>query len=78
MAEHYQAKLVVLHIVEEWRHPLADFAGSAADLTDVAETSRTPNLSLSISQRRTIEPCQDISCSRDACHSPWSAVHGKA
>jgi nucleotide-binding universal stress UspA family protein len=34
MAEHYQAKLVVLHIVEEWRHPSADFAGSAADLNE--------------------------------------------
>jgi len=34
MAEHYQAKLVVLHIVEEWRHPSAAFAGSAADLNE--------------------------------------------
>jgi nucleotide-binding universal stress UspA family protein len=29
LAEHYQAKLVALHIVELWRHPAADFAASA-------------------------------------------------
>jgi nucleotide-binding universal stress UspA family protein len=34
MAEHYQAKLMVLHVVEEWRHPSGDFAGSAADLNE--------------------------------------------
>jgi nucleotide-binding universal stress UspA family protein len=29
VAEYYQAKLVVQHIVELWRHPSADFAASA-------------------------------------------------
>jgi hypothetical protein len=30
VAEHYQAKLVVEHIVELWRHPSAGFAVSVA------------------------------------------------
>jgi nucleotide-binding universal stress UspA family protein len=32
LSEHYQAKLVVLYIVEEWRHPSASWAATAADL----------------------------------------------
>src|SRR5260370_15193801 len=28
LAEHYQAKLVVQHVVELWRHPSASFAAS--------------------------------------------------
>jgi nucleotide-binding universal stress UspA family protein len=32
LAEYYQARLVVLHIVEEWRHPSGSFAATAADL----------------------------------------------
>src|SRR5208283_1315071 len=30
LAEHYRTKLVVLHIVEVWRHPSASFAASAS------------------------------------------------
>jgi nucleotide-binding universal stress UspA family protein len=34
LAEHYQARLLAVHIVEEWRHPSADFAASAYDLNE--------------------------------------------
>ncbi|WP_263357685.1 universal stress protein [Acidicapsa ligni] len=32
LAEHYQANLVAMHVVELWRHPSASYAASAADL----------------------------------------------
>jgi nucleotide-binding universal stress UspA family protein len=37
LAEYYQARLVCLHIVELWKYPFADYAGSE---TDYAKVSR--------------------------------------
>jgi nucleotide-binding universal stress UspA family protein len=31
LAEHYRARLSVLHVVERWRYPYADYAASAGD-----------------------------------------------
>ena len=31
LAEHYRAKLLVLHVVELWRYPYADYAATAGD-----------------------------------------------
>ena len=40
VAEHYQAKLVVQHIVELWRHPAADFAASAGLYEEYSQALR--------------------------------------
>ncbi|MGO8793445.1 MAG: universal stress protein [Candidatus Sulfotelmatobacter sp.] len=40
VAEHYQAKLVVQHIVELWRHPSAGFAASAALYDEFCQSLR--------------------------------------
>jgi nucleotide-binding universal stress UspA family protein len=34
LAEHYRAKLLAVHIIEEWRYSSADFAASAHDLNE--------------------------------------------
>jgi len=40
MAEHYRSKLVVLHIVEVWRHPSASFAASASLYDEYCQSLR--------------------------------------
>jgi len=40
VAEHYQAKLVVQHIVELWRHPAADFVASAGLYEEYSQALR--------------------------------------
>jgi nucleotide-binding universal stress UspA family protein len=40
LAEHYQAKLVVQHIVELWRHPAGDFAASAGVYEEYSQALR--------------------------------------
>ena len=35
LGEHYQAKLLALHIVELWKYPFADYAASGGDLANV-------------------------------------------
>src|ERR1700758_5391252 len=34
LAEHYNSKVVALHVVELWRYPYADYAASSGDYAD--------------------------------------------
>jgi len=40
LAEHYRSKLVVLHIVEVWRHPSASFAATASLYDEYCQSLR--------------------------------------